>query len=129
MDSVPDTPEKEKIWHGDQNTNAGEIQLRAGDLSMIFESGSLRYISAGENELIRMIYAAVRDKDWMTINPLIEDEKIRKNKRSFTITFRCLYQSGTMAFSADYTIEGKQDNTVILTMEGKTLTKFEKNRI
>jgi len=129
MDSVPDTPEKEKIWHGDQNTNAGEIQLRAGDLSMIFESGSLRYISAGENELIRMIYAAVRDKDWMTINPLIEDEKIRKNKRSFTITFRCLYQSGTMAFSADYTIEGKQDNTLILTMEGKTLTKFEKNRI
>ncbi len=129
MGSVPNTPEKEKIWSCNENTNSDEIYLRAGDLSMVFESGGLRYISAGENELIRMIYAAVRDKDWLTINPLIEDEKIRKNKRSFTITFRCLYQSGAMAFSADYTFEGKPDNTIILTMEGKTLTKFKKNRI
>ena len=129
MGSVPDTPEQKKIWHGDDNTTAGEIHLRAGDLNMILENGSLRYISSGKNELIRMIYTAVRDKDWLKINPLIESEKIIKNQRSFTITFRCLYQSGAMTFSADYTFEGKQDSTVILTMEGETLSKFEKNRI
>lgn len=129
VSEFPNTPEKEKIRPGNNNTNSGEIYLRAGDLSMIFESGSLRYISAGKNELIRMIYASVRDSNWLTISPLIECEKIKKNERSFSITFRCLYQSGAMAFSADYTFEGKKDNTIILTMEGVTLTKFEKNRI
>jgi hypothetical protein len=129
VSEFPDTPEQEKIRQGNNNSNSGETYLRAGDLSMIFESGSLRYISAGQNELMRMIYAAVRNKDWLTIHPLTKAEKIRKNERSFTITFRCLYRSREMAFSADYTIEGKQNNSIILTMEGETLTRFEKNRI
>jgi len=123
------TPEKEKIWHGNHNKNVRGKKLRAGDLSMIFENGTLRYISVGNNELIRMIYSAVRDKDWLTINPLIEAEKIEENKSSFTITFRCLYHSGAMTFMANYVFEGRQDNSIILTMEGEALTIFEKNRI
>ena len=74
---------------------------------MYFSKGALRYISTGSNELIRMIYAAVRDRDWLTIAPVIRDQKIEKNENSFRISFSCLYQSGEINFSADYVIEGR----------------------
>ena len=44
-----------------------EILLKAGKLNVIYSNGALRYISADNNELLRMIYAAVRDRDWLTI--------------------------------------------------------------
>ena len=50
--------------------------LRSGDIRMLYEAGNLRYISAGGNEIIRMIYFAVRDKEWLTISPDISEEKI-----------------------------------------------------
>jgi hypothetical protein len=120
---------REIKWHGNHNENAGAINLRAGDLIMLFENGSLRYISCGKNEIIRMIYSAVRDKNWLTINPLIEMEKIETTESSFMITFRSLYHSGEINFLADYVMEGKEDNSITLTMQGEALEKFEKNRI
>jgi hypothetical protein len=106
-----------------------ETLLKAGKLDMIYCNGSLRYISAGSIELIRMIYAAVRDRDWLTITPSIENEKIEVQGNSFVIKIRCLYQSETVKFSAEYIIEGKQDNSVTVSMEGRALEKSEKNRI
>ena len=35
--------------------------LQAGPLTMVFESGDLRYLKLGGREVIRRIYAAVRD--------------------------------------------------------------------
>ena len=116
-------------WHGSHKENAGTIKLRAGNLSMLFEKGSLRYISCGKNEIIRMIYSAVRDRSWLTINPLIEDENIVTTGNSFRITFRCLYLSGEINFSAYYVIEGRQDNSITFTLEGEALGSFKKNRI
>jgi len=106
-----------------------ELFLKAGKLNMIYSNGSIRYISAGSNELIRMIYSAVRDKDWLTITPVIVDEKIEVQEYSFLITVKCLYQSGEINFSAEYSIEGKQDNSIVFSMDGRALERFEKNRI
>ena len=103
--------------------------LKAGKLNLIYCNGSIRYISDGTNELIRMIYAGVRDKDWLTIMPSIENENVEIRENSFVIAIRCLYQSETIKFSADYLIEGKQDNSITLSMEGRALERFEKNRI
>jgi len=44
--------------------------LKAGDLSVLYENGTLRYISAGGSELFRMIYPAIRDREWLTITSL-----------------------------------------------------------
>jgi hypothetical protein len=96
---------------------------------MLFENGSIRYISAGKNEIIRMIYAAVRDKEWLTIKPVITKEIIERLSDSFKIQYTCSYKSAGIDFNADYTIEGKSDNTIIFTLEGKALGSFEKNRI
>jgi hypothetical protein len=106
-----------------------ELLLKAGKLNMTYSNGALRYISAENNELLRMIYAAVRDRNWLTIAPLIEDQKIEKNENSFRISFRSLYNNGEINFSADYVIEGRKDNSMVFTMEGMALESFEKNRI
>jgi len=72
-------------WHGNHNENARNSILNAGHLSMVYENGNLRYISIGNCEVIRMIYSAVRDKEWLTINPAITGEKIEIHPDSFRI--------------------------------------------
>jgi D-apionolactonase len=114
---------------GRSERDPAELFLKAGKLNMIYSNGSIRYISAGSNELIRMIYSALRDKDWLTIVPLIKDQKIEKNENSFRISFSCLYKNGEISLSADYVIEGREDNSIVFTLEGTALESFEKNRI
>ena len=117
------------IWHGSHGENNRQIALRAGKLSMVYENGNLRYLSAGKNELIRMIYSAVRDKDWLTIDPVISGEKFDIKSDSFKIEYECLYRSGEIDFSASYRIEGHSDSSLAFSFEGVALKTFEKSRI
>ena len=114
---------------GTSEEESARVPLKAGKLNMVYSNGTLRLISAGNNELIRMIYAAVRDREWLNVTPVIGDEKIIIREESFLITVKCLYQSPDINFSAGYSIEGKQDNSITISMEGVALEKFEKNRI
>ncbi len=123
------TLDRETIWHGSHGENNRQIALRAGMLSMIYENGNIRYLSAGKNELIRMIYSAVRDKDWLTIDPVISGEKLNIKSDSFKIEYECLYRSGDIDFSATYRIEGHSDSSLTFSFEGVALKTFEKSRI
>ncbi len=61
-------PSKKEICHGVEDM-AERIQLRVGTLSMVFEQQScfLRYMTYGGKEILRGVYAAVRDPNWYTI--------------------------------------------------------------
>jgi hypothetical protein len=61
-------PSKKVICHGVEDM-AERIQLRVGTLSMVFEQQScfLRYMTYGGKEILRGVYAAVRDPNWYTI--------------------------------------------------------------
>jgi len=106
-----------------------EINLIAGKLKMIFRDGALRYISAGHNELIRMIYAAVRGKNWITVKPLISDEKFDIKSDSLRIKYTSRYISEEIDFTAWFEVEGNQDNSLSLSMNGIANRTFLKNRI
>lgn len=121
--------ERDTIWHGSHNENDRLINLKAGALSVIYENGNIRYISVGNCELIRMIYSAVRDREWLTIKPEISDEIIEAYADSFKITYNCRYQSDEIDFLAIYSIEGFADNTLVFSFEGEALNTFEKSRI
>ncbi len=103
--------------------------LRAGNLSMGYADGNIRYICAGGTEILRMICSAVRYKDWLTVSPQIEEEKIHESGDSFEIYLRCRYRKEEMDMVASYILEGKPDNSISLTMEAEALSTFEKNRI
>lgn len=105
------------------------ISLRAGKLTMIFRDGALRYISAGGFELIRMIYAAVRDKNWITIKSSFSDEKFGITPDSFHLYYTAHYLSDEIDFTADYEISGTPDNSIVCTMQGIANRSFLKNRI
>ena len=103
--------------------------LRAGNLSMGYGDGNIRYVCAGGTEILRMICPAVRDREWLTVSPQIEEEKIHESEDSFEIHLRCRYRKNEMDLVASYILEGKADNSLSLTMEAEALSTFEKNRI
>jgi hypothetical protein len=132
MKPVPDFASSlspETIWHVNHNENDNRLRLKAGNLLMVYENGNLRYISICQNEVIRMIYSAVRDKEWLTIKQQISAEKFNILPDSFQIEYDCKYQSGEIFFLAHYIIEGKADNSLVFKLEGEAVESFEKNRI
>jgi hypothetical protein len=105
------------------------IYLKAGNLEMFYENGALRRISCGNHEIVRMIYSAIRDRNWLTISPVIEDEKIMISDDSFSIEYKGIYFSDNIDFSARYVIEGKNTGTIVFRMESEAMGNTEKNRI
>lgn len=123
--SLPD----ETVCYGSSVKLPKQICLRAGKLTMIYENGSLRTVSNGEFEIIRMIYSAVRGKAWLTAEPEITDEKIDIQENSFQIKFKCHYRLFDIDFIAIYSIKGNADNSLSFEMEGEALSTFQKCRI
>ena len=103
--------------------------LRSGDISMLYEAGNLRYISAGGYEIIRMIYFAVRDKEWLTISPDLSEERIRKKRNGFEIGYKAHYRYNDIDFEAGISLTSTSPNRFILEMTGKANSTFLKNRI
>ncbi len=114
---------------GNYTAEPPETCLRAGSLTMKFSNGALRYISSGRNELLRMIYAAVRDRDWVTIPAITSNETFEIKPDSFFLKYTCRYISSDIDFTAKFEITGNKDNSMTLWMEGKANSTFRKNRI
>jgi hypothetical protein len=65
------------------------IALRAGPLTLSFEpqTAVLRHLRLGDHEVVRAIYAAIRDQDWATISPQVSIHEQEINADSFRIAF------------------------------------------
>jgi D-apionolactonase len=106
-----------------------QTRLQAGPFNMVYENGFIRYIRYGDNEVIRMLYMAVRDKNWGTYTPIIENEKIETQDGSFFISYTCRYEeNGSTLFSWTVFIAGDETGKLIFTIDGKALQPFLKNR-
>jgi hypothetical protein len=111
--------------HGGNPGNNKTI-LRAGNLSMLYENGNILYIKAGSYEIIRMIYSALRDSEWLTVIPEIRNEIAEINPDSFKISYNCLYSDKEIEFEAECLIEGRSDNSVTFSFEGKAKRRSKK---
>lgn len=105
------------------------IILHTKNLSCQYEEGRLRYIKAGDTELVRMIYGAVRDADWETVACNIMGERIHQEEDGFTITYTAHYRQDNIIYEAAHRIEGRPDDTITFDMQGKALSDFKSNRI
>ncbi|MEP6727112.1 MAG: hypothetical protein ABJC98_14930, partial [Bacteroidota bacterium] len=103
--------------------------LKAGELECMYEPGKLRYIRRGNTELLRMIYAPVRNGYWNTLPYTIENEQITVGNNSFSIEYTAIYQQETPVYKAYFKIEGKPDSSIVFSMKGEVLADFQKNRI
>ena len=75
--------------------------MRAGPLSVVFDAGDLRYLKLGEREVIRRIYAAVRDRNWGTVPAEISDLKTQMADDHFRITYTSTHRQGEIHFAAE----------------------------
>jgi hypothetical protein len=106
-------------------------QLRAGALSIVFDpsGGQLRWLRYGATEVLRGIYGAVRDKNWATISPRIEELTIDRRDDSFRIEFVALCQRGEIDYRWRGEIAGTADAVVRYRFSGESHSMFLRNRI
>ena len=90
------------LHYGKDEPLPEQTQLHAGPLSMIFESGDLRYIRFGDHELLRRVYVAVRDHNWDTILPQLSNLQIEQDDD----TFRIIYDMTNMGADVDFFWQG-----------------------
>ena len=104
------------------------MELHCGNLKMQYQKGFLRWIKAGEDEVLRMIYFALRDKNWNTMHGKIISEDINQQADHFSISYEMLIEEKEVKMQWWATIQGNADNTIDFTLRGKVLSRFEKNR-
>lgn len=103
--------------------------LKAGPLVVGYENGFLRRIRYGESEIIRMIYLALRDRNWNTLNSRIENEIITVSPEAFEISYDCVHLDGGVAVMEwKGHIKGNKDGSVFFEIRGTAKENFKKNR-
>ncbi len=104
------------------------MKLSAGDLSLVYEDGFLRYIHLGDHEVIRMIYFALRDRNWGTIGGEIQDEEIISDTDSFKINYRWVSLNSQFPFTWHVSISGNRDHSILFKIDGQPEKTILKNR-
>lgn len=107
----------------------GRRRLRAGPLSVVFDAGDLRYLKLGNREVIRRIYAAVRDRNWHTVPAEISDLKTQMAEDHFRISYTSTHRQGEIHFEWQAAIVGEADGSLRFTFDGEAKTTFLRNRI
>jgi D-apionolactonase len=103
--------------------------LHAGPIELLYENGFIRYLKANDIEVLRMIYFALRDENWTTFKPWIENENIRTEQNSFQIRYRCLNKKDDrVIISWETLIDGKADGTITFEIKGDVHEDLWKNR-
>lgn len=74
------------------------VSLTAGPLSMVFDGGDLRCLTAGGHEVARRIYAAVRDHNWETVPGIISELSLRVGVTAFEIEYLSTHCRGQIDF-------------------------------
>jgi hypothetical protein len=107
------------------------VPLRAGPLTLSFEpdTGLLRHIRLGDHEVVRALYAAVRDQDWATVLPVVTIHQQEVQAESFRITFECACVRGVVDFFWKGTITGEANGRIRFEFDGIARSDFHRNRI
>jgi hypothetical protein len=91
--------------------------------------GMLRYVCLGEVEVLRGVYAAVRDENWGTVPPRLSELAAEVNDDSFRLRFDVVCRRGDIDFTWRGEVAGTSDGTVSYRFDGRAESSFLHNRI
>lgn len=114
------------LYGTDQPAVTGTPLARA-PWSFTFEAGSLRHIKLNGAEAIRSIAFLVRDRDWGTLVPHIQDEVTSQTETALCISYTATYESGSAQLIVDIEVE-VTEGRLSMRAEGVTKGDFETNR-
>ena len=114
--------------YGTEEPPAQARRLAAGPLTALLERGGLRDISLGGREALRGIAYVLRDRNWATYTPAIEDLDIRQDSRGFVVTYAATCGDAEQSLRYRARIEGAGDGTLDFSVEATPLTDWTTNR-
>ena len=103
-------------------------ELAAGPIAALFDNGALRYIRYRGVEVLRGIAYLLRDKNWGTYSPIIENLKIKQGKAGFVVSYNATCRDTEQTLSYMAKIEGKVDGSLVFSATGLPQTDFVTNR-
>ncbi|CAN5730927.1 hypothetical protein BH11ARM2_BH11ARM2_36400 [soil metagenome] len=103
------------------------LRLTAGPLSMIFEPerGFLRHVSCSGKEIVRGVYAALRDVSWGTAPVRLEELTHETTDKGFLVTWRLRSDD---RFVWEGTLSGWSEGSVDYEVKGRALRDFGSRR-
>jgi hypothetical protein len=122
------TPSREVKLCGTDAVDAPTRLLKAGALSAELEAGALRYIRIGGVEVLRAVAFLVRDENWGTFTPDIENLTIEEQADAFRVTYRATCRDEKRTLVYDAAIAGKSDGSLAFEVVADPLTDVETNR-
>lgn len=104
------------------------LQLRVGALSLLFQGGGLRYVRYGGLEVLRGVYAALRDRNWGTVAPALSDLCLEPGEEGLRLEFDAVYRAEGIDFRASYRLEVHPQG-FSFALSGRAHTGFYRNRL
>jgi hypothetical protein len=122
---------KNILYSGTETLEPELIELKAGPLSMWFDpkTAFLKWLRLGDHEVVRAIYAAVRDENWGTILPAVTIVQKEIKPDSFELTFDVACRRDPINYFWRGTITGDASGKVTYTFDGESRSSFKRNRI
>jgi hypothetical protein len=103
--------------------------VRAGPVSALLDGAFLRRIRVGPHEVVRGVYAAVRDQNWGTVEPTFSRYDLEAGADSFRLRFTAEHRRGEIDFAWDGEYAGEPTGRLVFRFDGVCRTAFRKNRI
>jgi hypothetical protein len=119
------------MLYGTDDSPPSSLSLNAGPLSAVFqpELAILRYIRYRDQEIVRAIYAAVRDRVWGTVTPVVSNVVAAARRNAFHLSFDVDCRQGDIDFGWQGVITGASDGTIRFEFNGRARSTFLKNRL
>lgn len=102
--------------------------LQAGPIRLVLDNGAVRYISYNGAEVLRGIAYLVRDRNWGTYSPVIENLKVRQGKNSFAVSYNAICRDDQQSIRYSARIEGSADGVVKFSATATPVTDVLTNR-
>ena len=103
--------------------------LRAGPITGLFDGADFRRATVGGMEVVRRIYAAVRDVNWDTVLPERSRQIVEAGAQAFRISYQAGYRQEELDLTAEIAIEGLADGTLRFSFQGTANADFPYCRI
>ncbi|QJW92072.1 hypothetical protein HNV11_23190 [Spirosoma taeanense] len=105
------------------------MQLTAGSIQLQYENGFLRTLTANSEESLRMIYFALRDRDWNTARMRITNESVQTDTDAFLIRYDWQIDDLGIQISGNVHIQGNSQGEISFGFYGKAINTFYRNRL
>jgi len=107
------------------------IELTAGPLTLVFEPeiAFVRYVRAADREILRGVYAAVRNSVWGTVPARVGNVQLKRSDGGFVLTFTSEHKQDGIDFLWNGTLAGTREGKLKFTFDGNARSTFQRNRI